>query len=337
MGNEIPNETPIVLVPELQPVKRHSRLNKWHVITVVLVSVIAVQGILYVSLNSSYETLNADHKSLTAEYQNLTSDYQTAESEKSDWMSKYDSLRTTYNSLNYDYYSLQSNYDSYVDGYNDLRNRINLRTIQYSYTNVESFITPTDATVEDRVIQITGGWSNPSDWNEYWSDVKTMYDWVVNNIEYRSDGLYPSLPTTPLGYLEYRQEMWQFPSETLDLLQGDCEDMAILLTSLILSYSGSEYGGTECILLQSSDSGHVGVQMYVDGDLLTILDPAGNYYTQDLYGNISHKDISTEINNWLNYWKPEMGYDLYVDRVFSDTVDRSFSSTSEYTSWMYSR
>lgn len=32
-----------------------------------------------------------------------------------------------------------------------------------------------------------------------------------------------------------------------------------------------------------------------------------------------------------------MGTDVYVRRVFSDYIDKTFTSTSEYIKWMYSR
>ena len=201
---------------------------------------------------------------------------------------------------------------------------------------MESFITPQDQTVRDIVYSITGGWSNPSDWNEYREDIKAMYDWVVNNIEYRYDGLYPILPEDPSGDLYFWNEMWQFSNETLSLRKGDCEDMAILLCSMIRCYSGMRYY-TEVILILSSISGHAAVQIPVEGYKLVILDPAGRYYSHDFWGNVAFNDITTEINNWLNYWKPEMGSDVYVDRVFSDYIDKTFTSTSEYISWMYSR
>jgi len=93
----------------------------------------------------------------------------------------------------------------------------------------------------------------------------------------------------------------------------------------------------ECISIKSYMGGHVAVQVPVSGYKLVILDPAGNYYSHDSFGNIAFNDITTEINNWLNYWKPQMGSDVYVDRVFSDYIDKKFTSTSEYISWMYSR
>ena len=62
-----------------------------------------------------------------------------------------------------------------------------------------------------------------------------------------------------------------------------------------------------------------------------IFDPAGHYYSSDIWGDIVFNDISVEINNWLNYWGP----DTYVYRVFSDVINKTFTSTSEYLSWMY--
>jgi hypothetical protein len=312
MESDIPKETPpVVVVPQPQPEKPF-HLNKWHVIAVILVAVIVIQGFLYLSLNSRYDT--------------LANQYSALQSEQSTLEASYNFLQTGYNSL-------QSSYDSYVSSYSSLRNQINKRTLQF---NVTEFITPSDPAVQNIVSTITGGWSNTSDWNEYGNDVLLMYDWVVNNIEHRSDGLFQVIPSTPSGSLEYRQEMWQLPKETLDLKQGDCEDMAFLLTSMILFYNGGNYW-TECIAISGSIGTHAGVQIPVQGNKLTILDPAGKYYTQTAIGDLTSKDISTEINNWLNHWKPQLGNDVQVERVFSNYVDKSFSSTSEYLTWMSNR
>ena len=362
MWNAVPGEAPlIVLGPEIQPEKKHFRLRKWHVVTIVLVLIIGVQAFLYLSLMARYSSLDSAHQSLLSEHATLEGDYSSLQSDYDSLQSSYNglqashsSLQTNYNSLqssynsldaSYDalqssysslqasYDALQSSYDSYNSDYANLRDLINQRAL---YLDIMGFVTPDDPDVSSIVLSVTGGWSNPSSWGEYWSDVKMMYDWVVDNVEYRSDGLYPVLPSTPSGSVEYEPEMWQFPSETLDLRQGDCEDMAILLTSMILSYNDGAYW-VECILIMGSLGGHAAVQMPVANDRLTILDPAGHYYTQDLYGNLDSEDISAEINNWLNYWKPSLSIDVRVYRVFSSYMDRLFSSTSEYITWMYSR
>jgi hypothetical protein len=58
MENEIPAEAPIVLVPEALSKRRPFHLNKWYVVTAVLIIVIVIQGFLYLNLNSSYYSLN---------------------------------------------------------------------------------------------------------------------------------------------------------------------------------------------------------------------------------------------------------------------------------------
>jgi transglutaminase-like putative cysteine protease len=211
---------------------------------------------------------------------------------------------------------------------------INQRSQHYGVTD---FVTANDPSVQQITVLITGGWSNTSDWNEYWTDVKAMYDWVVANVEYRSDGLFPVLPPSLSGNVSYSTEMWQFPNETLSLRKGDCEDMAVLLCSMIRYYSNEAYLA-EVVLIKSSSSGHSAVQLPVSGGYLAILDPAGQYYTHDGLGDITSKDVSAEVDNWLSYWKSQgIGNDVYVNRVFSSYLDNTFATTGDYTSWMYTR
>ncbi len=231
------------------------------------------------------------------------------------------------------YQAYKQEYLSFEEAYERLRSIVNQRV---KHKNVTSFITPYDLAVKETVYKITGGWSNPSDISEFWKDVKALYNWIVNNIEYRYDGLYPILPPKPYEKVDFENEMWQFPNETLELKKGDCEDMAILLCSMIICYVDGKYP-IEVITICSEKSGHAAVQIPVSGYKLVILDPAGKYYSQDIWGNIMANDIRSEINRWLNYWKPKMGGDIQVCRIFSDKIDKEFTSTNEYIEWMYSR
>jgi len=361
--------------PERKSERKAIRWHKWHVVAIVLIVIVCVQAFLYMSLLTRYNSLDSvhqllmsehaalegdygslqsDHSSLQANYSALQSDYGSLQAMYNSYLANQGSLQTKYDSLQSDHYSLvagyaslqssysslqasydilQSNFDSYNSDYANLRDLVNQRS---QYLDIMDFVTPNDSDVGSIVLSVTGGWSNPSSWNEYWSDVKAMYDWIVGNVDYRSDGLYPVLPSAPAGSLEYSMEMWQFPNETLESRQGDCEDMAILLASMILSYNNGDYW-VECIWITGSLGAHAAVQLPVDGNQLTILDPAGNYYTEGLYGSLASEDISTEINYWLNYWKPSLGSDVRVYRVFSSYVDESFSSTSEYITWMINR
>lgn len=229
--------------------------------------------------------------------------------------------------------SLRLKYDTLNSNYDQLRYQINQRSQHY---DASKFITPNNPSVEQTVTQITGGWSVSSNRNEFWNDVKAMYDWVIAHVKYQPDGLFPTLSTELPGDIQYNNEMWQFPDETLSQGRGDCEDMAILLCSMILHYNGENYW-TECITLEGSKSAHMGVQILVAEDKLTILDPAGHYYTSDAGGTLASESVSTEINNWLDHWKSGLGSDVYVSEVFANYLDETFSSTSEYISWMSSR
>jgi len=82
--------------------------------------------------------------------------------------------------------------------------------------------------------------------SQYGPDYWALYDWVCRNIDYRRDW----------------GEFFQFPSETLGG-HGDCEDTAILLTSLIRAG-----GAPNCYVALGSlgDLGHAWCQL--DGQIL---------------------------------------------------------------------
>jgi hypothetical protein len=228
-------------------------------------------------------------------------------------------------------------YSGYVAAYQNLRDEINNR-VGWLAKDLESFITPTDPLVNATVYSITGGWSNRSDWNEYWNDIKAIWNWVRSNIQYRADGLYPILPADPSGSVTFTEDMWQLPNETLNIRKGDCEDQAMLLCSMLRCLNYKQYW-IECVWINSQSGSHVGVQIPVSGNQLTILDPAGNYYTSDFWGNIINVNVTKAINDWLSYTQSNVGMssDVYVYRVFSDYVDKMFASTNDYLAWMYSR
>jgi len=286
----------------------------------------------YTSLQKTHQTLQANYASLEAQYEMLQSNYTSLQIDYETLQTSYETLETQCSSLQSSYDSLKAEYDGYKMAYERLRDEVNHR---WDLQNLETFITPEDPSVSSIVVDITGGWSNHSDWGEFWNELKVMYDWVIDNIKYRYDGLFPNLPDEPSSTVDYWNEMWQFPNETLNLEKGDCEDMAILLCSMIRSYNDMEYE-TECIGITSSTIGHLAVQCPLD-DKLVIFDPAGQYYSSDFWGDIVFNEISTEIDNWLDYWKPEMGNDVYVDLVFSDYFYKTFISTGEYLDWMYNR
>jgi septal ring factor EnvC (AmiA/AmiB activator) len=288
------------------------------------------------SLNNQITLLENTTSNLNQEIANLNTQITVLNTQVISLQTENTDLTQQITALNAQLATLQTAYTDYTQAYQNLRAIVNHRIDQ---SNISDFITPNDPAVTSLVYSITGGWSNPSDPNELWTDLKTMYTWVLTdtNIEYNSDGLNPILPSDPSNEPSYGGDMWQYPNETLSLGYGDCEDQAILLCNMIRCYTNQNYAA-HCIWITSATAAHVGVQIPTTGDTLVIFDPAGEYYSEDSWGNIEYNDISLAIDEWFDYWV-SMGVfssDIRVYRVFSDNLDLTFTSTSEYLTWMYS-
>ncbi len=279
----------------------------------------------YSALNSSYYDLLADYNSLLEALEN-----QSGMAEE--WRKKYVQLNSSYYELLEKHNSLLNNFNSMVKNFTAIKNVINLR----QGLNASLFITPFDPIVSSLVVDITGGWQT-REWSEAWRDLRKMYDWVTENIEYNHDAPYPrifSLSQPPI----FLNENWLFPNETINYKFGDCEDQAVLLTSLIRSYFLKADSDIACYVItiysEKVRSGHAATLIPVEGEEITILDPAGHYYT-GFPGELISKPISEEIENWLNYWSSSLP-EAYINRAFSDYIDLSFSSTQEFINWLIS-
>ncbi len=224
----------------------------------------------------------------------------------------------------------KNNNSQMLNQYVGLKQQVDVR-LGLTPEDRQSFITPTDSLVSAKVLEVTGGYSE--DVNEYWRDCERLYRWVVSNISYSSDSYMPLLPEIISGELIWWQEYWRIPEETLGDETGDCEDMALLLASMLLNYNEGEY---PIWLLEISSSvpeykGHMAVAFPVQGGNLAILDPAGNYYTGQ-YGALQPESISIAVNNWLSHWQREMP-GAEIVKVFSEDVYEEFSSTAEFVTW----
>ena len=238
------------------------------------------------------------------------------------------------------YSSLKTKYDQFVANYHLLRSLTDQRLMR---GNAQAFVTPFDPAVMSLMYNVTGKVGNVTSRDVYGRDIQAMYDWVNNNIKYREDGLYPALPydiaDVKLKGLRQTDQMAQFPNETLSLRTGDCEDTAVLLASMIRAYfyDGNSSFTVECIWITGENAGHVAVQILFEGGKLAILDPVRDYCSHDTLGAFSLNSVSSELYSWMNIWRPSLGNDVHVYRVFSDYMDQYFNSTEAYLTWMYNR
>jgi hypothetical protein len=214
-----------------------------------------------------------------------------------------------------------------LDEYSDLRTQVNVRFGQTG--DSQKFITPDNAKVVAKALAVAG--NNSEDLNERWRGYKSLYQWVVSNIKYTKDSYSAYLPSQLGGEVQWSQECWRMPEETLADMAGDCEDMAVLLASLISSYNKEHYI-VWTILIRNESQGHAAVAIPVAGGKLTILDPAGNYYTGYREWWLQSYDINQAVNDWLAYWTPDMP-GAKVTFVFSNDFYQEFPSTGEFIDW----
>ena len=219
-----------------------------------------------------------------------------------------------------------------VSQYAGLKRQINVRMAPASQDR-QSFVTPSNSSVSVKVQEITGGYSENI--NEVWRDYERLYRWVVNNISYSYDSYMPVLPENISGELIWLAGCWRMPEETLGDETGDCEDMALLLASMLLSYNKGNYAVWLLEIRTSipEEKGHLAVAFPVEGGKLAILDPAGNYYTGYQYGSLRSESASVAVSKWLSHWTREMPGAEIVE-AFSEDFNEEFSTTAEFLKWL---
>jgi len=206
--------------------------------------------------------------------------------------------------------------------------------------DIQGFITPNNKLVSEKAHEITGGYSE--DTNEHWKDYYELYRWVVNNIHYSYDSNIPLLPESLTGELIWRSGYLRLPEETLIDKTGDCEDMAVLLVSLMRSYNQEKYGiwGITISSGIPDASGHVGVAIPVKGGKFTIVDPAGNYFTgsdSPRFPNpLYSESFSVAVNKWLAHFESKIP-EAFISGVFTGDFYNEFNNTDEFLAWIEAR
>lgn len=219
-----------------------------------------------------------------------------------------------------------------VDHYPDLKKQISIRLGEGQ--DGQRFITPDDPAVSAKVQEITGGYAE--DTKERWADYERLYSWVVINIEYTLDTYTPILPEPMNETLKWQEGFWRTPAETIRDEAGDCEDLAVLLVSMLLNYNEGRLI-VWIIGIESSapePSRHIALAFPVENNQLTVLDPTAQYYTIFPIGwGLAADDVSVAVHDWLSRWEEKMN-DAQVYMAFSQDVYQEFSSTEEFIEWV---
>jgi hypothetical protein len=220
---------------------------------------------------------------------------------------------------------------AFTADYSSLRDQINTKAGQGKHAQL--YFSPNDPDVAAKTLAVAGVFSQNN--NEFWADYQRLYQWVVDNIEYNYDTNIPFMPTGVNGNIKWFADYWKMPSETLADTRGDCEDMAFLLASMLLSYDAERYN-VWTIEIQNSENGHMAVAQPVSGGNLVILDPAGKYYSGMNTRYIQSNNIAAAINTWLAHWANEMPGAM-VTAVYSNTFYKEFAGTQEFIQWATAR
>ncbi|MFQ6122206.1 MAG: transglutaminase-like domain-containing protein [Dehalococcoidales bacterium] len=225
--------------------------------------------------------------------------------------------------------SLKAERDQMLSSYVSLRDQINLR-LGFRQDG-QRLINPDDPEVVAKVQEITDGYSE----EELWHDYASLYQWTMRNIKYSLDSPTPILPESVTGTLEWGYDFWRTPAETIRDGTGDCEDISVLLTSMLLNYNQRKF--PVCVIgIQTAGSNpkaHVAVAILNEGDQLSIFDITGRYWTpfSDM-GGFGTQEISLALNHWFNHLKDELP-DPQVYVVFSENLYLEFSSNEEFIDW----
>jgi hypothetical protein len=199
-------------------------------------------------------------------------------------------------------------------------------------TDRAQYVTPSDSIVSMVPSLLFQNLFNRSDNERIWTDLHTVYHWVRSNIQYRNDTFLSEDGIELTGV-----DVWQFPNQTILLGTGDCEDQALLLSSLILNYSDMAIY-VECLFLQSLEGiGHVAMYLPILGDSICILDPATGYTTSGTTDVLTSKPIEEEISHYLQFLSQLSNDSWRVSNVFSDNFSLIFSGTGEFTDWLIER
>jgi hypothetical protein len=306
--------------------KMKKKIKIAFIITIVCLIILSISGSsAYIDRLNEYNKLRRSYNSLDTDYDSLESEHNNLESEHNTLQNKYDSKKADYNSLKSDhnsllnrYNSLQEDYDLLVSQYSDYS-----ESIEFRYgdgTDCQLFITPQDSSVISATRDVLGHYS---DGELSWDDMRDIFDWVVDNVEYNHD-----------TFIGDRRHCFFYPSETLDLGYGDCEDQAVLMLSMCLAEEDAFW--ISCVGVSYYEPGegtigHVFVIVNVADDKMYIFDLT--HRSEPFWGDEEGWQSSSSmseyevISEYVNRW----GYsNLKIKKIFNNKEYKTFNSNQEF-------
>lgn len=177
----------------------------------------------------------------------------------------------------------------------------------YYFKTVNSLVKPAEPEVRRRAAEIAR--SYPGAYNIY--QVCEIFEMVKEDVEYVSD---------PRG-----NDMWEPPNVTLQIKAGDCEDQAILLSSMI-----EAIGGTTRVYLTDT---HAFAAVYIGNETNEI--EAAIKGVRAYYGNVDVNYLTDEYGSWLML---DPTSSLYVGGLPGQTAQAKIQMNEEnktYRSWTF--
>lgn len=157
--------------------------------------------------------------------------------------------------------------------------------------------------VADKVYEILGvPVYRPGAWQD---DMKKLYNWTIKNIQYAPDHHFAALRSISYVNIEGKRYIDGFevditdnyiqePVETLLRGAGDCEDMAILLSSMYSIYLHG-VGDAWVLCLLAKDFNHCMSIAHIKPNATYVLaDPSVGFYT-------TSSDLRTALDQWLSF------------------------------------
>ena len=203
-------------------------------------------------------------------------------------------------------------------------------TTLYRYTFSHAYYTPMvralyrPAQVADKVYAILGTpIYRPQAWSQ---DMAALFNWTQKNIQYAPDHHFAAV--RDLQYVEIGSRRYvssftvditdnyiQEPVETLLRGAGDCEDMAILLSSMYSIYL-HDVGQAWVLCLLAQDFSHCFSLAYVKpNDTYVLADPSIGFYT-------TSKSVMDAVQQWLAYigvkWENINRAIVFNNKVFKE-------------------